>query len=97
MIRPSFIPSPEIRRLRDLTRYRVSLAWPVTRRSRAEKLLEDAQIKMSVAVTDIFGVSGRKMLAASTVSRSRVRTRASCRWAGASSTSRSRGIGTASV
>ena len=29
-----------------------------------EKLLEDAQIKLSVVVSDIFGVSGRQMLAA---------------------------------
>ena len=29
-----------------------------------EKLLEDAQIKLSVAASDIFGVSGREMLAA---------------------------------
>ena len=29
-----------------------------------EKLLEDAQIKLSVVASDIFGVSGREMLAA---------------------------------
>ena len=29
-----------------------------------EKLLEDAQIKLSVVACDIFGVSGRAMLAA---------------------------------
>ena len=29
-----------------------------------EKLLEDAQIKLSVVASDIFGVSGRAMLAA---------------------------------
>jgi transposase len=33
-------------------------------KSRVEKLLEDAQIKLSVVATDIFGVSGRQMLAA---------------------------------
>jgi transposase len=33
-------------------------------KNRAEKLLEDAQIKLSVVVSDIFGVSGRDMLAA---------------------------------
>jgi transposase len=65
MIRPSFVPPPEIRRLRDLTRYRISLV--VARnaeKQRVEKLLEDAQIKLSVAASDIFGVSGRMMLAA---------------------------------
>ena len=65
MIRPSFVPPPEIRRLRDLTRYRVSLvAANTAERQRVEKLLEDAQIKISVAVSDIFGVSGRAMLTA---------------------------------
>src|SRR6266542_4013180 len=32
--------------------------------TRVEKLLEDAQIKLSVVASDIFGVSGRDMLAA---------------------------------
>ncbi|MEV7230957.1 transposase [Polymorphospora sp. NPDC051019] len=49
MIRPSFIPPPPIRELRDLTRYRVDLiAARTAERSRVEKLLEDAQIKLSV-------------------------------------------------
>jgi transposase len=33
-------------------------------KQRAEKLLEDAQIKLSVVATDIFGVSGRDMMTA---------------------------------
>ena len=33
-------------------------------KQRVEKLLEDAQIKLSVVAADIFGVSGRDMLAA---------------------------------
>ena len=33
-------------------------------KQRVEKLLEDAQIKLSVVVSDVFGVSGRQMLAA---------------------------------
>ena len=65
MIRPSFVPPPEIRRLRDLTRYRADLvAVRTAEKQRAEKLLEDAQIKLSAVVSDIFGVSGRQMLAA---------------------------------
>jgi transposase len=63
MIRPSFVPPPEIRRLRDLTRYRVDLVGVRTaEKQRVEKLLEDAQIKLSVVASDIFGVSGRAML-----------------------------------
>jgi transposase len=65
MIRPSFVPPPQIRRLRDLTRYRADLvAARTAEKQRVEKLLEDAQIKLSVAVPGIFGVSGRQMLAA---------------------------------
>jgi len=65
MIRPSFVPPPEIRRLRDLTRYRCDLVETRTaEKQRVEKLLEDAQIKLSVVASDIFGVSGREMMAA---------------------------------
>jgi transposase len=65
MIRPSFVPPPEIRVLRDLTRYRFDLvAVRTAEKQRVEKLLEDAQIKLSVVASDIFGVSGRDMLAA---------------------------------
>jgi transposase len=65
MLRPSFVPPPPIRMLRDLTRYRADLvAARTAEKNRVEKLLEDAQIKLSVVASDIFGVSGRDMLAA---------------------------------
>jgi transposase len=65
MLRPSFIPPAEIRRLRDLTRLRVDLTEERSRhKQRVEKLLEDALIKLSTVATDIFGVSGRAMLEA---------------------------------
>src|SRR5665647_2555998 len=65
MLRPSFVPPKPIRRLRDLTRYRIALvANASAEKNRVEKLLEDAQIKLSVIATDIFGVSGRAMMAA---------------------------------
>lgn len=63
MIRPSFVPPPPIRKLRDLTRYRIALvADQSAEKNRVEKLLEDAQIKLSVVASDIFGKSGRAML-----------------------------------
>ena len=63
MIRPSFVPPKPIRRLRDLTRYRVALVTDASaEKNRVEKLLEDAQIKLSVVASDIFGVSGRDMM-----------------------------------
>lgn len=64
MLRPSFGPPPEIRQLRDVTRYRIELV--IVRgaeKNRVEKLLEDACIKLSVVASDIFGVSGRDMMA----------------------------------
>jgi transposase len=63
MLRPSFVPPPVIRRLRDLTRYRTDLVvGRSAEKQRVEKLLEDAQIKLSVVASDIFGASGRAML-----------------------------------
>ncbi|WP_248964806.1 IS110 family transposase [Sphaerisporangium perillae] len=65
MCRPSLVHPKPIRQLRDLTRYRRSLVRERTReKQRVEKLLEDAQIKLSSVISDIFGVSGRQMLAA---------------------------------
>jgi len=65
MLRPSFVPPPQIRELRDVTGYRVALVEARTaEQQRVEKLLEDAQIKLSVVASDIFGVSGRDMMAA---------------------------------
>jgi transposase len=65
MLRPSFVPPPWQRELRDLTRYRRVLIHERTReKQRVEKLLEDAQSKLSVVAADMFGVSGRQMLEA---------------------------------
>src|SRR6266511_3524526 len=65
MCRPSFVPPKPIRRLRDLTRYRRTLVRDRTReKQRLEKLLEDAQIKLSTVASNILGVSGRAMLEA---------------------------------
>jgi len=65
MLRPSFVPPAEIRELRDYTRLRTDLVRERTRhKQRVEKLLEDALVKISTVASDIFGVSGRAMLAA---------------------------------
>jgi transposase len=63
MCRPSLVHPPEIRRLRDLTRYRRARVQDRTReRQRVEKLLEDAQIKISAVLADLHGVTGRAMM-----------------------------------
>jgi transposase len=65
MLRPSFVPPAEIRRLRDYTRLRSDLTGDRARHvQRLEKLLEDALIKLGTVATDIMGVSGRAMLEA---------------------------------
>jgi transposase len=65
MLRPSFVPPAQIRRLRDYTRLRADLTADRSRhKQRLEKLLEDALIKLSTVATDILGVSGRAMLEA---------------------------------
>jgi transposase len=65
MLRPSFVPPKPVRELRDLTRARAVMTHERTRhKQRTEKLLEDAQIKLSTVIADIFGVSGRAMLEA---------------------------------
>jgi hypothetical protein len=59
MLRPSFVPPVQIGRARDLTRCRLDLVNTRTaEKQRVEKLLEDAQIKLSTIASDIFGVSG---------------------------------------
>ena len=50
LLRPSFVPPPEIRALRDLTRTRLQLVRDRTREwQRLEKLLEGALVKLSIA------------------------------------------------
>jgi hypothetical protein len=61
----SFIPPAEIAKLRDLTRYRSKIIGERVRETqRVQKLLEDAGIKLDSVVTDVLGVSGRRMLEA---------------------------------
>jgi transposase len=65
LVRPSFVPPPPIRRLRDLTRYRSALVHDRTRQvQRLHNVLEDAGIKLSLVATDIMGVSGRSIIEA---------------------------------
>jgi transposase len=54
LLRPSFVPPPEIRALRDLTRTRLQLVRDRTREwQRLEKLLEGALIKLSSALSSL--------------------------------------------
>ena len=64
-IRPSYVPPRAILELRDLTRYRNKLlSAGSSERNRVQKVLEDANIKLGSVLSDVFGVSGQKMLQA---------------------------------
>ncbi len=65
LLKPSFIPQRPQRELRDLTRMRQTLVQDRARVvNRLQKVLEDANIKLASVVTDITGVSARRMLEA---------------------------------
>lgn len=65
LLQPSFVPSFEIRQLRELTRHRTKLTQQrAAAANRIQKVLEDANIKLASVATDILGKSGRAMLEA---------------------------------
>ena len=65
LLRGSFVTPTPIRELRDLMRYRVSLAQECNRiANRIQKVLEDGNIKLASVATDALGASGRAMLKA---------------------------------
>jgi transposase len=65
LIRASFVPPPETRRLRDWTRYRVKLSEENNRiHNRIHRVLEDACLKLDTVASDILGASGRAMIQA---------------------------------
>jgi transposase len=65
MVRPSFVPPPEIRALRELTRYRKS---QITARAqeiqRLEKVLQDAGVKLTSVASRVWSKSSRAMIEA---------------------------------
>ncbi len=65
LVRGSFVPERPVQELRDLTRSRKQLVREISQHvMRVQKVLEDANIKLSSVVTDIMGKSGRAMLSA---------------------------------
>jgi transposase len=65
LLRGSFVPAPEVRQWRDLTRHRTKLIGQRTSVvNRIHKVLEDANVKLSSVISDILGVSGLRMLRA---------------------------------
>jgi transposase len=65
LLRGSFVPPTQIQDLRDLTRYRVELTQAQNRAAnRIQKVLEQANIKLSSVASDTLGVSGQQMIEA---------------------------------
>lgn len=65
LVKGSFIPPENIRALRDLTRYKSKLTQSISaEKNRIQKVLEDANIKLSSVVSDTFGVSGSEIIQA---------------------------------
>jgi len=65
LLKPSFVPEKPVRQLRDLTRQRVQpVRQKVQVQNRIQKTLEDCNIKLASAASDILGASGRDMLKA---------------------------------
>ena len=63
LVKPSFVPPPPIRDLRDLVRLRRSLAEALaTEQNRTLKLLESAKIKLASVVSQVFGRAMLKAL-----------------------------------
>ena len=62
MIKPSFIPPPNIRQLRDLMRYRGKLTNILTgEKNRAQNCLTVSNLKLDDVFSDVFGKSARSI------------------------------------
>jgi transposase len=65
MVRPSYVPPPPIRELRELTRYRKTQVDARTREiQRLEKILQDAGIKLSSVASGTWSKSAKEMVEA---------------------------------
>lgn len=65
LIRGSFVPSPDIEALRELTRTRKQLTREITRHTlRIQKLLDVAGMKITGPISQILGLSGRRIVKA---------------------------------
>jgi transposase len=65
LIHPSYVPEEEFQELRILTRHRTYLVSDLTRvKNRVQKVLEDANVKLSSVISNVFGVAGYAVLKA---------------------------------
>jgi transposase len=65
LVRPSFIPPPPVRDLRDLTRLRTAITQERTRAiQRLEKVFQDAGIKLTSVASQTYSKTGRAIMSA---------------------------------
>lgn len=65
LVQASFVPPAPVQELRDLTRTRTQLTREATQHiQRIQKTLEDANIKLASVISDVVGISGRRILKA---------------------------------
>jgi len=65
LIRGSFVPPAETQELRELTRTRKQMSRTLAKQAlRIQKVLEDANVKLSSVVSDILGKASRAILEA---------------------------------
>jgi len=65
LIRGSFVPDQQTQEMRDLLRTRKQLVRERSRHvQRLQKTLEDANIKLDSVISDVMGLSGRRMIEA---------------------------------
>jgi len=63
LIEASFIPSEDLREMRDLCRLRKKRVGNLTaEKNRIQKYLEASNVKLATVISDVFGVSGRNLL-----------------------------------
>lgn len=63
LLKGSFIPPVAIRELRDLTRYKRKIVQQISsEKNRIQKILEDANIKLSSVVSDMSGATAVKII-----------------------------------
>lgn len=63
MVKPSFIPPPDIRHLRDLLRFRLKLTYQITSmKNRALNCLTVSNLKLDDVFSDVFGKSSRSII-----------------------------------
>jgi len=70
LIEKSFVPSEDLRELRDLIRLRKKRVGNLTaEKNQIQKMLEASNVKLGTVISDVLGISGRNLLERHYISR----------------------------